>query len=443
MSDNKDKNKIRRRAISSGDSKVPSDNLESEKRRSKSNENLKKNKYPNRYDIDGDSNYREFDDFDRNNDIKMYNPRRSTQESRKKIIRESSYKNSDDDLKMYNPKRARTSQSSSKEKVEESSVNKKSKIRIKKQVSSGSESGSREAVQYKSKKPKKFDKDSIQKAKKKSDNIIQFKSNHDGRRQHYSHDEEYEEYDDYDESNASERSSLFRRIVKKLLIVLLVIFLIGGSASFLYVRSVVSDMPVLTKKMVHESYINKDPVPLSKIPKTLRNAVISIEDQRFYKHGGVDNRSLIRSFVNNLTSDSTQGGSTIDMQLSKNLLTNNERTMKRKIQDMYNAKMLNKIMTKDEILEAYLNNIYLGKSAYGVQAGSQLYFGKDVSNLTFGQSTMLAGITNNPGVYQDYEQAKKRQAVVLYKMYELGYIKEHVYKAQLYRDTPFKSEIDR
>ena len=202
-------------------------------------------------------------------------------------------------------------------------------------------------------------------------------------------------------------------------------------------------MPVLTKKMVYQSYINDDPVPLSKIPKTLRNAVISIEDQRFYKHGGIDTRSLIRSFVNNLTSDSTQGGSTIDMQLSKNLLTNNERTMKRKIQDMYNAKMLNKIMTKDEILEAYLNNIYLGKSAYGVQDGAQLYFGKDVSKLTFGQSTMLAGITNNPGVYQNYEQAKKRQAVVLYKMYELGYIKEHVYKAQLYRDTPFKSEIDR
>lgn len=436
MSDNKDKNKIRRRAISSFDSRTPSDDLGSEKRRSKSNESSKKNKYPKKYNIDEGLDSREIDNFDIQNDIKMYNPRRSTQETRKKVIRESSYKNSDDDLKMYKPKRSRSSQEVYNERSEESSLNKKGKIRIKKQASSGS--SSRESLEYRPRNSNKFDRESIERAKKKNNNVVQFKANNENRKRY----DDYNEYDE-DDFDSYEYPSLFRRIVKKLLVVFLVLFLIGGSAGFLYVRSIVSDMPVLTKKMVYQSYINDDPVPLSKIPKTLRNAVISIEDQRFYKHGGIDTRSLIRSFVNNLTSDSTQGGSTIDMQLSKNLLTNNERTMKRKIQDMYNAKMLNKIMTKDEILEAYLNNIYLGKSAYGVQDGAQLYFGKDVSKLTFGQSTMLAGITNNPGVYQNYEQAKKRQAVVLYKMYELGYIKEHVYKAQLYRDTPFKSEIDR
>lgn len=439
MSDNKDKNKIRRRSISSAGSRASSDEI-SDKRRNKSKDNFKKDQDPSINDIDENLSYRESDDYSRNNDIKMYNPKRSTQESRKKIIRESSYRNSDDDFKMYNPKKTRTSQSRPKHKSGETSIGKNSNVRIRKEVSSASDSSHKESAQYKVNNPKKIDKNSIQRAKKESNNIIQFKSNNEARRHHRDYDDEYEDYED---SREDRNKSLLAIVLKKLLIVFFVIFLIAGSASFLYVRSVVSDMPVLTKKMVHESYINKDPVPLSKIPKPLRNAVISIEDQRFYKHGGIDTRSLTRSFINNLTSDSTQGGSTIDMQLSKNLLTNNERTMKRKIQDMYNAKMLNKIMTKDEILEAYLNNIYLGKSAYGVQSGAQLYFGKDVSKLTFGQSTMLAGITNNPGVYQNYEQAKKRQSVVLYKMYELGYIKEHVYKAQLYRDTPFKSEIDR
>lgn len=234
-----------------------------------------------------------------------------------------------------------------------------------------------------------------------------------------------------------------RKIIKKLITFFLIIFVIMGSISFLYVRSVINDMPVLTKKMVYESYINKEPVPLSKIPKSLRNAVIAIEDQRFYKHGGIDIRSLLRSFVNNISGGNLQGASTIDMQLSKNLLTGNQRTLKRKVQDMYNAIMLNKIMTKDEILSAYLNNIYFGKNAYGVNAGAHLYFGKDVDKLGFGESTMLAGITNNPNLYQNYEAAKKRQSIILYKMYKLGYIKKNVYDAQRYRDTPFKSEIDK
>ncbi|MBF1044082.1 MAG: transglycosylase domain-containing protein [Peptostreptococcus sp.] len=256
---------------------------------------------------------------------------------------------------------------------------------------------------------------------------------------YYDDNDYYDDDYDYEEGGPSR----LRRVLKRLILVVLVISIVGGSAGFLYVRSVVSDMPVLTKKMVNESYINKEPVALSRIPANLQKAVIAIEDHRFYDHKGVDYRSFVRSILNNLTGGSTQGASTIDMQVSKNLLTSNEKTIKRKIQDMHNARELNKIMTKDEILEAYLNNIYLGKSAYGVQAGAHLYFGKDVSNLTFGECTMLAGITNNPSLYQNYEQAKKRQAAVLYRMYKLGYIKENVYKAQMYRDTPFKSEIDQ
>lgn len=295
--------------------------------------------------------------------------------------------------------------------------NKNSKIRIKKQASSGSNS---------SKRPRR------------SENIVRFSRNNDV-------DENYMIEEEERRKKAKKIRKRKRRLVilKKLITVFLIIFLIVGSAGFLYVRNIVSDMPVLTKKVVYDNYINKEPIPLSKIPKRLREAVVAIEDQRFYEHKGIDYRSLMRSFVNNIMGGNLQGGSTIDMQLSKNLFTGNQKTLKRKIQDMYYATMLNKIMTKDEILEAYLNNIYFGKDAYGVAAGAHLYFGKDVSKLKFGEATMLAGITNNPLLYQNYEMAKKRQAVILYKMYKLEYIKKNVYKSEIYRDTPFKSEIDK
>ncbi len=320
----------------------------------------------------------------------------------------------------------------------------KNKIRIKKQQTSGSKTNSFETNEY----------------RKVLDGVERFRGTNRGmdtlrKRDTYNkypelldsdtvdYDENfYDEEDYYYDSEIYKRRSFLTGFLKRFVSIMLIIIIIGGSAGFIYVRGVISEMPVLTKKNMEESYINKDVVPLSKIPKNLQIAVISIEDQRFYKHKGIDIKSVLRSFVNNALGGNTQGGSTIEMQLSKNILTSNERTIKRKIQDMYNARMMNKIMTKDEILEAYLNNIYLGKSSYGVKAGAELYFGEKVEKLSFGQCTMLAGITNNPRLYQNYEQAKKRQALVLYKMYKLGYIKEHVYKAQLYRDTPFKSEIE-
>lgn len=417
MSDKNDNNKIRRRTISSTGSNQADNKINNSKRYREDSYERDINRQRDSYRNSNDGEYSSRD----NEDIKMYNPRRSTRESRVKVIRESSYRNDDKDLKMYNPKRAQRKSSVSDERSESSP--KKGKIRIKKQASSGSGGG--------------------------------YSSQNDGKNRYndrnkvirFNPSDIDDDYDDeeyyYEEVPIRKKRKRANKLFKRIITTILILFIVAGSAGLLYVRSIISDMPVLTKKMVYESYINKDPVPLSEIPKTLQNAVVAVEDQRFYKHGGIDGRSVIRSFVNNLTSDMIQGGSTIDMQLSKNLLTSNERTIKRKIQDMYNAIMLNKIMTKDEILEAYLNNIYMGKSAYGVQAGAHLYFGKDVSKLNFGQCTMLAGITNNPKLYQDYEQAKKRQAVVLYKMYKLGYIKEYVYKAQLYRDTPFKSEIDK
>lgn len=374
-------------------------------------------------------------------DIKTYKLKRASFENRKDTLNFSMEDKKDDsDMRHYDINKS--NQPSDSRSMRTKSENKNSKIRIKKQQTSGSNT-----LTFENEKKSRNFPIGERFTYKKDNSYIERERERENRRNNWRQKrvvdvEDIDDDEEYYDDEYDVRSWRFR-LLKKIIAFLLIIMVVGGSASFIYVKSIINDMPVLTKKMVLESYINKEPVPLSKIPKNLQNAVISIEDERFYSHKGIDYKSLVRSFVNNLTGNMTQGGSTIDMQVSKNLLTSNEKTLKRKIQDMYNATVLNKIMTKNEILEAYLNNIYLGKSTYGVQAGAKLYFGKNVNELNFGQSTMLAGITNNPNLYQNYEQAKKRQAIVLYKMYELGYIKENVYKAQLYRDTPFKSEIDK
>ena len=199
---------------------------------------------------------------------------------------------------------------------------------------------------------------------------------------------------------------------------------------------------VINKEILRESYISSEVVPDNEIPKYLKEALVSIEDERFYEHKGVDIISLTRSVLHNIFSDTTQGGSTIEMQISKNLLTSDDRTIKRKIKDMYYAIQMDKFMTKDEILCTYLNNVYFGKSAYGVGKASKVYFGKDVQDLTLAQSAMLVGITNSPAKYKEHREAKKRQEVILYKMKELGYIDEEEYSQAISEKVPFKSEIE-
>lgn len=230
-------------------------------------------------------------------------------------------------------------------------------------------------------------------------------------------------------------------LIKKCLTVLLILTFIGSIFASVLVAVSLKGTPDVTKDLIYNSYVSKNVVPVNEIPDNLKHAIVSTEDKRFYKHKGVDFRSLTRSVVNNILSDSTQGGSTIDMQVSKNLLTSEERTMKRKIRDMYNAMQMNKIMTKDEILSTYLNNIYFGKASYGVADAAKAYFGKDVRDLNLSECAMLAGITNNPAKYMQHDEAKRRQKVVLKHMYEQGYISEDEYKDALNDPTPFKSEI--
>ncbi|MCR8746627.1 transglycosylase domain-containing protein [Romboutsia lituseburensis] len=228
---------------------------------------------------------------------------------------------------------------------------------------------------------------------------------------------------------------------KKFLVLILVVLVLTSAVGSVFVLTSLKGSQRVDMVLLESKYISSEVVSNDQIPKYLKDAVVSIEDERFYKHNGVDEISLLRSVVHNVLSDSTQGGSTIEMQISKNLLTDDDRTIKRKIKDIYNATSMDKNMTKDDILGVYLNNIYLGKSSYGVGKGAKVYFGKKVSELSLAQCAMLAGITNNPARYSEHREAKRRQETILYKMNELGYINDVEYKNALSEEVPFKSEI--
>lgn len=255
--------------------------------------------------------------------------------------------------------------------------------------------------------------------------------------------------DNTNKVNKSTRSSRRKKnkqrgfkLAKAFLIVTLALFVGLSAVGSVFVVSSLRDTKVINKEILRENYISSEVIPDNEIPKYLKEALVSIEDERFYEHKGVDIISLTRSLLHNILSDTTQGGSTIEMQISKNLLTSDDRTMKRKIKDIYYATQMDKFMTKDEILCTYLNNVYFGKSAYGVGKASKVYFGKNVQDLTLAQSAMLVGITNNPAKYKEHREAKKRQEVILYKMKELGYIDEEEYSQAISEKVPFKSEIE-
>lgn len=171
---------------------------------------------------------------------------------------------------------------------------------------------------------------------------------------------------------------------------------------------------------------NRTFIPLSKIPVNFQDAIVAIEDDRFYQHHGVDFRGIARALWIDITGKGgLQGGSTITQQLAKNVFLTHDRTITRKVQEAFLAVQLERKYTKEEILEFYLNQIYFGHGAYGVQAAAQVYFGKNAEDLTLAECTMIAGLPKGPGYYSPYlnwEAAKNRQATVLNRMVELGYL---------------------
>ncbi len=190
---------------------------------------------------------------------------------------------------------------------------------------------------------------------------------------------------------------------------------------------------------------NRVMVSIAAMPKYLQQAFVAVEDARFYTHSGIDLKRIVGAFVSNLSSSSTQGGSTITQQLIKNTLLSSEQSYKRKIQEAYLALQLEQKYTKDEILEAYLNTIWLGENYYGVQTAAEGYFGKSLAELTLRECAILAGTCNSPYYYNPrrnfYTRSKEgvdyvsitnnRTDYVLRCMYENQFITYEQYQEAL------------
>jgi len=170
-------------------------------------------------------------------------------------------------------------------------------------------------------------------------------------------------------------------------------------------------------------------VPLEKIPKHVIQAFIAAEDANYYNHPGIDFMSIARAFIKNLSAGRiVQGGSTITQQVTRTFLLSRAKTYERKIREAILAYRIDKNLTKDEILYLYLNQIYLGHGAYGVEAAAQSYFNTHVDQLTLAQAAFIAGLTQAPSRYSPFshpERARERQIYALHRMVEVGYITQH------------------
>jgi penicillin-binding protein 1A len=174
------------------------------------------------------------------------------------------------------------------------------------------------------------------------------------------------------------------------------------------------------------------PVSLAQIPTQQINAFLAAEDDRFYKHSGVDFKGLLRASSQLLTTGKKkQGGSTITMQVARNFLLSNEKTYLRKLKEIMLALKIEKNYSKQQILELYLNKIYMGQRAYGVAAAAQAYYGKELAELELPQQAMIAGLPKAPSVYNpiaDPERALQRRNYILRRMLELNYINNAAYE---------------
>ncbi|XER05007.1 Biosynthetic peptidoglycan transglycosylase [Sporomusa rhizae] len=236
------------------------------------------------------------------------------------------------------------------------------------------------------------------------------------------------------------------RVVVLLLIIFLVAFMWAGGG--LLLRSYTSKIQVPTeavttvttvsstwerihriiflKKAVTAKLDKKNYIRLSDVPLAMQQAIIAVEDSRFYQHSGFDVEGILRAtLVNVQTGSFAEGGSTISQQLIKNLFLSQERTLGRKAEEFILAIDIEMNYSKEEILEMYLNTIYFGSGAYGIGEASNIYFGKPPFHLNLAECAMLAGLPNAPSLtspYVSFEAAKQRQAVVLAAMTRNGYI---------------------
>lgn len=300
----------------------------------------------------------------------------------------------------------------------------------------------------------------------------------------YYEDEEAEEYSEEEERRRIKREkSLFKKrrrkpsfalavIIHSMRLLLLIILLLGLSGIGAVVgiaRAYVDSAPELdlaaldnqaqttvirdsggNKICDYKGTENRIMISIDRMPQYLRDAFVAVEDARFYEHNGIDIKRIAGAFFANFTTGSNQGGSTITQQLIKNTLLSPEQSYKRKIQEAYLAMQLETKYTKEQILECYLNTIYLGEDYYGVQTAAYGYFGKeDLSQLTLRECAILAGITRSPSYYNprrnfytrvseqtDYAAITNNRAdYVLLCMYENGFISYEEYQEALNPET--------
>ena len=168
-------------------------------------------------------------------------------------------------------------------------------------------------------------------------------------------------------------------------------------------------------------------VKIRDVPEVMREAILAAEDERFYQHGGVDYISVLRAALTNLTSGTQQGAGTITMQVARNFFLTRERTLTRKLREVLLAYKIEANLSKDDILELYINQIFLGQRAYGFAAASQMYFGKPLSHIDVAEAAMLAGLPKAPSAYNPVanpKRARSRQLYVLRRMHELRFIND-------------------
>jgi penicillin-binding protein 1A len=184
---------------------------------------------------------------------------------------------------------------------------------------------------------------------------------------------------------------------------------------------------------------------LKDMPPIMKKALLSIEDDRFYEHGGVDYLGITRAAIHNLTSGSRQGASTITQQVARNFFLSSEQTFKRKIYEVLMAWKIEQNLTKDQILEIYMNQIYLGQRAYGFASASQIYFGKKLQDITLAEAAMLAGLPKAPGAanpISNPKRAKIRQQAILQRMLDQRYITPDQYEQAINEEIQVGNRIN-
>ena len=168
-------------------------------------------------------------------------------------------------------------------------------------------------------------------------------------------------------------------------------------------------------------------MPIASMPQVMKDAVLAAEDARFYQHGGVDYKGVARAALENLRDARSQGASTITMQVARNFYLSTEKTFTRKIYEILLALKIESLLSKDQILELYMNQIFLGQRANGFAAAAEIYFGKKLGDVNVAEAAMLAGLPKAPSAYNPIanpRRATQRQRYIIDRMFETGFITE-------------------